>query len=216
MNRIHYAKAIDDFNVKLLKMSVAVEEALKKSITALERQDSGMAEEVIQDDTKINIMEMELFDTVTTLMATEQPVAGDLRHLIGAVRIVTDLERAGDYAVHIAKGVVRLQDMDYIKPLSILPNMADTAILMLRQAIEAFMDKNVIMARETAALDKDIDKGLKKIFKKMLPRMKEDPDELDQALELVFLGRYLERLGDHVVNICEWVIYTDSGEHVEL
>ncbi|MBI9104832.1 MAG: phosphate signaling complex protein PhoU [Spirochaetales bacterium] len=216
MNRIHYANAIADLNVNLLKMSVTVEEALNKSISALRDQNPGLAEEVIRDDDKINDMEMELFDTVTTLMATEQPVAGDLRHLIGAIRIITDLERAGDYAVHIAKGVIRLQDVKYLKPLTILPEMAETATLMLKQAIEAFMNRDVVVAKETAKLDNEIDNGLKKIFKKLLPRMKENPDDVDQALELVFLGRYLERLGDHVVNICEWVIYTGTGDHVEL
>ena len=216
MNRIHFTNAMSDCNDKLLKMGVVVEETLKTAIRALTDQDEETAERIIRDDTVINGLETELFDTVTTLLATEQPVAGDLRHLIGAVRIITDLERAGDYAVHIAKTTIRLKGEKYLRPLTVLPRMAETAISMLAQSIEAFMHKDVKKARETAEMDEVIDKGLEEMFSTLLPHMKAYPEDVSQAMELLFLARFLERLGDHVVNICEWVVYTNTGEHVEL
>lgn len=208
---------MNELNEQILMMGIYVEEALKKAIDALKEQNVELADEVIKEDARINELEIELFDKVGILLATEQPVATDLRHLTGAIRIITDLERAGDYAVHIAEGAKRMSNEVYLTPLQQIPAAADGARQMLRDALTAFVNSDVELAREVAARDDNIDKLHKKLLKKMLKYMNKDSEaDIDQATNLIFLARFLERLGDHITNICEWVVYTKTGEHVEL
>ncbi len=215
--RLHFSNEMTNLNDQILLMGTYVEEALKKSIEALKNQDEALAEQVINEDDKINIMETALFDRVSIILATEQPVATDLRHLTGAIKIITDLERAGDYAVHIAKGAKRLSKEDYIAPIQQIPEAGETARGMLRDALTAFVNMDEELARDVAARDDALDKNHKKLLKKMLKYMnKEDEANIEQATNLIFLARFLERLGDHVTNICEWVVYTKTGQHVEL
>lgn len=216
-SRIHFTNTMKELNEQILKMGVYVEEALEKSIEALKNQDEDLAKTVISEDDRINEMELLLFDKVSILFATEQPVASDLRHLTGAIRIISDLERAGDYAVHIAKGAKRLSDEKYLSSLSLIPEAAQTAKQMLRDALTAFVNNDEELAREVAERDEILDKLHKKLLKKMLKYMDKDVEaDVDQATNLIFLARFLERLGDHVTNVCEWVIYAKTGEHVEL
>lgn len=215
--RLHFSNEMTNLNDQILLMGTYVEEALKKSIEALKNQDEALADQVINEDDKINIMETALFDRVSIILATEQPVATDLRHLTGAIKIITDLERAGDYAVHIAKGAKRLAGEDYIAPIQQIPEAGETARGMLRDALTAFVNMDEDLARDVAARDDALDKNHKKLLKKMLKYMnKEDEANIEQATNLIFLARFLERLGDHVTNICEWVVYTKTGQHVEL
>ncbi len=208
---------MNELNEQILKMGIYVEEAIKKAIDALKEQNVELAEEVVAEDDRINEMEIKLFDTVSIILATEQPVATDLRHLTGAIRIITDLERAGDYAVHIAEGAIRLAGETYIAPLQQIPDAADTARQMLKDALTAFVNYDVQLAEEVATRDDILDKNHKKLLKKMLKYMnKDDEADIEQATNLIFLARFIERLGDHITNICEWVIYSKTGKHVEL
>ena len=216
-SRIHFSNVMNELNEQILMMGVYVEEALKKAIDSLKDQDPDLADEVIGEDCRINNMELELFDKVAIILATEQPVATDLRHLTGAIRIITDLERAGDYAVHIAEGAKRMAGETYLTPLERIPEAGDEARQMLRDALTAFVNNDVELAREVAERDDILDKLHKKLLKKMLKYMnKDDEADTEQATNLIFLARFLERLGDHITNICEWVIYSKTGEHVEL
>ena len=206
-----------ELNEQILMMGVYVEEAMKKAVDALRDQNEELAQEVVDEDERINNLELELFDKVAIILATEQPVASDLRHLTGAIRIITDLERAGDYAVHIAEGAQRLANEKYLTPLQQIPEAGDAARQMLRDALTAFVNNDVELAREVASRDDVLDKLQRKLLKKMLKYMnKEDDADTNQATNIVFLARFLERLGDHVTNICEWVIYAKTGKHVEL
>lgn len=216
-SRIHFSNTMTELNEQILKMGVYVEEALKKATDALRDQNIELADKVIEEDERINGMELMLFDKVAIVLATEQPVASDLRHLTGAIRIITDLERAGDYAVHIAEGAKRLAGETYITPLQQIPEAADTARQMLRDALTAFVNNDEELARSVAEKDEVLDKLHKKLLKKMLKYMNRDSDaDIDQATNLIFLARFLERLGDHITNVCEWVIYSKTGEHAEL
>jgi phosphate transport system protein len=208
---------MSDLNEQILRMGVYVEEALKIAIEALRAQDTELADKVISDDSRINDLEIELFDKVAIILATEQPVATDLRYLTGAIRIITDLERAGDYAVHIAEGAKRLSGEVYLTPLQQIPEAAVVARQMLKDALTAFVNGDEELAREVAGRDEVLDKLHRKLLKKMLKYMNKDSEaDIDQATNLIFLARFLERLGDHVTNICEWVVYTKTGQHVEL
>ncbi|MDC7225753.1 MAG: phosphate signaling complex protein PhoU [Spirochaetales bacterium] len=216
-SRIHFSNMMKELNEQILKMGIYVEEAMKKAVAALRDQNIELAEEVIKEDDRINEFELELFDKVSILLATEQPVATDLRHLTGAIRIISDLERAGDYAVHIAKGAKRLAGETYITPLQQIPEAADMARQMLKDALTAFVNSDEELAREVASRDDVLDKLHKKLIKKMLKYMNKDSEaEIEQAANLMFLARYLERLGDHITNVCEWVIYSKTGKHPEL
>ena len=206
-----------ELNEQILKMGIYVEEAIKKAVDALRDQNSELAEEVISEDNRINDMELELFDKVSIILATEQPVATDLRHLTSAIRIISDLERAGDYAVHIAKGAIRLSGEHYITQIQQIPEAAGIARQMLKDALTAFVNYDLELARDVASRDDLLDKLHKKLLKKMLKYMNKDNEaDIDQATNLIFLARFLERLGDHITNVCEWVIYSKTGEHVEL
>ena len=216
-SRIHFSNEMINLNEQILKMGIYVEEAIKKSIDALRDQNEDLAKEVVEEDYRINELELELFDKVAIILATEQPVASDLRHLTGAIRIITDLERAGDYAVHIAEGAIRLADEKYLTPIQQIPEAGDAARQMLRDALTAFVNNDTDLARDVAERDDILDKLQRKLLKKMLKYMhKEDDADTDQATNIVFLARFLERMGDHITNICEWVIYAKTGEHVEL
>ena len=216
-SRIHFSNTMIELNEQILKMGVYVEEAIKKAIDALKDQNTDLADNVINEDERINNLELELFDRVSIILATEQPVATDLRHLTGAIRIISDLERAGDYAVHIAQGAKRLANETYITPLSQIPEAADVARQMLKDALTAFVNCDIELAKEVASRDDILDKLHKKLLKKMLKYMNKDSEaDIDQATNLIFLARFLERLGDHITNVCEWVVYSKTGEHVEL
>jgi len=215
--RLHFSKMMNDLNEQILIMGVYVEEALKKAIDALNQQNIQLADEVIKEDDRINSLEIELFDKVAIILATEQPVASDLRHLTGAIRIITDLERAGDYAVHIAEGAKRLAGETYLTSLQQIPAAADDARQMLRDALTAFVNSDEELAREVAAHDDVLDKLHKQLLKKMLKYMRKDIEaDIDQATNIISIARFLERLGDHITNICEWVVYCKTGRHVEL
>ena len=215
--RKHFSNTMIELNEQILKMGIYVEEAIKKAVDALRDQNSELAEEVISEDNRINDMELELFDKVSIILATEQPVATDLRHLTSAIRIISDLERAGDYAVHIAKGAIRLSGEHYITQIQQIPEAAGIARQMLKDALTAFVNYDLELARDVASRDDLLDKLHKKLLKKMLKYMNKDNEaDIDQATNLIFLARFLERLGDHITNVCEWVIYSKTGEHVEL
>ncbi|MDC7126638.1 MAG: phosphate signaling complex protein PhoU [Spirochaetales bacterium] len=216
-SRVHFTKEMTELNEEILRMGILVEEAIKKSIDALRDQNEILAQEVIKEDDRINELELELFDKISILLATEQPVATDLRQLTGAIRIVSDLERAGDYAVHIAEGALRLSEEKYITQLKQIPETAAIARQMLKDALTAFVNNDTELAREVASRDEILDKSHKKLLKKMLKYMNKDDDaDVDQATNLIFLARFIERLGDHITNVCEWVIYTKTGKHIEL
>lgn len=214
--RKHFMEQLKDINQEILQMGTLVEESITKAVEALKNQDCALAEQVITEDEPINQMEIDLCDKCAVAIATEQPVATDLRQLIGAIRIVTDLERIGDFASHIAKMTIRMSEEKYLKPLIDIPRMAEIARSMLHDSITAFLEGNVDLAYEIAERDDRIDEINSQIFRELLTYMMQDPHTIQQATNLLLLSRSLERLGDHVTNICEWVIFTYTGEHKDL
>ena len=214
--RKRYTENLAAINREVLKMGTLVEEAIRKSMQALREKDLELAKRVIDEDKVINQMELSIQDDCIALIATEQPVAGDLRGLITIIKIVTQLERMGDHAVHVAKGVLRLAGETYMKKLLDLPRMADCAIRMIHEVLTAFMNNDQQRALEVAEMDDEIDELHNQVMRECLTFMMQDPKYIPQATAFLFISRFLERLGDHVTNISEWICYNITGKHREL
>ena len=171
---------------------------------------------MIDGDDRLDDMELTIEDICAKLIAREQPVATDLRTILTALKIITDLERMADHAVDIAKIAIRLKDEIYIKPLIDLPRMADIAIQMVKDSLEAYVDHDAEKAEEITRRDDVVDGINRQIFRELLTYMMENQKNITQATNFLFVSKYLERIGDHATNVCEWVIYAATGERKEL
>ena len=201
---------------EILRMGVMVEEALRRAVESLVRKDGKLAQAVVVGDAAINRREQEIEDRCIVLIAREQPVATDLRKLVTSLKLVTQLERMGDHALHVAKGTLRLLPEAYMKPLIDIPRMAEIGIGMIRDALTAFLDNDAERAREVAQRDQQIDELHNQVMREVFTYMMENTSFISQSISLLFISRFLERIGDHVTNICEWVVYSATGERVEL
>ncbi len=214
--RQHYSQALKQIDTDIVTMGTLVEEAIQKSMTCLQNKDVELAERIIADDEKINRLETQIEDACTQIIAQEQPVASDLRKVITSLKLVTQIERMGDHAVHIAKAVKKLAGEEYMKPIVSIPIMADIATHMLHEVLTAFVENDAEMAIEIAKRDDKIDELHNGVMREVLTYMMQDPKNIGQSIHFIFISRYLERFGDHVTNISEWVVYNSTGKHVEL
>jgi phosphate transport system protein len=211
-----FAEELSALHQEILRMGVMVEEALRRAVESLVRKDGELARAVVAGDAAINRMEQEIEERCVVLIAREQPVATDLRKLVTSLKIVTQLERMGDHALHVAKGTLRLLPETYMKPLIDIPRMAELGIGMIRDVLTAFLDNDAERAREVAQRDQQIDELHTQVMREVFTYMMENTSFISQSISLLFISRFLERVGDHVTNICEWVVYSATGERVEL
>lgn len=216
MVRQSFDKELDNLHHDLIRMGGKVEEQIDKCIIALTKQDDSLAQKVIDDDDIVDSMETDIEEKCVKLIARQQPLAIDLRKIFTAIKIVTDLERIADYAVDIARITIRLKEEIYIKPLIDIPRMADIVQSMIKYSLDAYVNLDVKLAEETCEKDDEIDAIYKQVFRELLILMIEDPRTINQATQFLFICRYLERIGDHVTNICEWIVYLMTGEHKDL
>lgn len=202
--------------IKLLNdMSKQVERILEGCMQSLTSLDRTQAEFWIAEDQLVNDFERRVDDECVRLIATQQPVAKDLRKIVSAMKISTDLERMADLAVDIAK-VVRRIEGPLCKPLIDIPLMARKAQEMIRQGLEAYSKEDMELAHDLAMQDDEVDHMYKRIVMDLLVIMAEKPEVLDQGMHLIFVGRYLERIADHATNIGENVIYIATAERQDL
>jgi len=202
--------------IELLKQTgEEVERILKGCMQTLISLDRAQAEFWIAEDQKINDFERQVDDECVRLIATQQPVAKDLRKIISAMKISTDLERMGDLAIDIAK-IVRRIEGPLIKPLVDIPLMAEQALGMMKQGLEAYASENMELANDLAVQDDQVDHMYKRVLRDLLVLMMENPENLDQGMYLSFVGRYLERFADHATNIGENVIYIATAGRQDL
>jgi phosphate transport system protein len=214
--RAGFHQAMDALKQEILAMGVRVEDALRKAIAGLVKQDMVVAGQVIADDEKINTLETQIEDRCIALIATEQPVALDLRRIVTGMKIVTQLERMGDHARHIAKATVRLAGQSYMKPLVDIPRMGELCASMVHDVLTAFVENDAERARLVARTDTEVDVLHKQVVRDVLAFMMGQPHNVSQGLELVFVSRFIERTADHVTNIAEWIVYCETGKHAEL
>jgi phosphate transport system protein len=214
--RTHLDRDLRLMQDDLLRMAGLLDQAIARSLTALAQRDMALARQIITDDARLNALRFQIEEACLTVIATQQPAAGDLRTIVAAMSIVSDLERMADHAAGIAKTVLRMGDEPLLKPLIDLPRMAEECRQMLRRALDAYVARDADLAREVAAQDDVIDNLYTQIFRELLSYMIEDPRTISRALYLLFSAHNLERIGDRVVNIAERVIFMASGEMKEL
>lgn len=215
-NRAKLSEELGTVYQQVLKMGTFVEEALQKAINALVHRDNALAKAVIDNDLQIDNYQSQIEDICTKIIATEQPVASDLRNLVTVIKIVSDLERIGDHARHLARSLdsVEQDTMDALLPD--IEGMTNIGIDMVHKSLTAFSTFDKALAQSVAKLDDQLDHQHKELYTKIIELMKEDPEKIEQGSTLLFLNRFLERLGDHVTNICEWIVYANTGSHTEL
>ncbi|AWX54865.1 MULTISPECIES: phosphate signaling complex protein PhoU [Brevibacillus] len=216
MSRHAFEEQQDVLHRKLMTMGTLVEEAIHKSIKSLVERDAQLAEQVIASDPVINELEQEIQSDCFRLIALQQPVGGDLRRLGTMLKLVTDLERMGDHAVSIAKTTRRLMADPYVKPLIDIPMMADHVKAMVRDCLNAYIARNKEAAEEIAARDDIVDKLYSTIFHDLIELMTKNSQAISQGTHLLLVAQYLERIADHVTNICEWIIYMSTGKMTDL
>lgn len=196
-------------------MGEEVEKILKGCIDALKTLDREKAEYWIAEDLKVNDFERRVDDECVRLIATQQPVAKDLRKVVSAMKISTDLERMADLAIDIAK-VVRRIEGPLLKPLVDIPRMAELALNMMRQGLEAYSKEDMDLAHGLAEQDDEVDHLYNQVVRELLTLMTANPENLNQGMYLSFVGRYIERIADHATNIGENVVYIATADRKDL
>ena len=214
--RHNYDYELQGVRNDILQMGQLVITAIERSIQALVDLDMELACQVIQGDDAIDELELLLEERCVVLIARQQPLAKDLRILSTGLKISTDLERIGDHAFDIAKIAKRLGEggNGHIKPLLDIPRMAGLATQMLRDALTAYVNMDVELADKVCQADDEVDALYNQLFRELLTYMLADPAVINDATQLIFVARYLERVADHTTNIAEWVIYLQTGQRL--
>jgi phosphate transport system protein len=210
----HFQEELEQLKTRLLEMGGLAEERVRLSVRGLVDRDHEVIEQVIAGDEAVNRLHIEIDNRCFTLLALYQPMAADLRTIVAAVKINTDLERVGDLAVNIAEAGRRYVSHVPIKTLIDLPQMASIAQAMLRDALDAFVNRDLALAQHVLNEDDRLD-GLKtQVFRELLTYMLADPSTIEPALDLILVSRHLERIGDHATNVAEDVIFIVSARDV--
>ena len=214
MIRQGFDQELESLRQELVHMGQIVQDAIKNAVDALARRDKALAQQVMDGDDLIDSMQVEIEDRCISLIARQQPVATDLRILGTGLKITTDLERIGDHAFDIAKIVLLIGDEPLIKPLVDIPRMAVMAQSMLEDSLQAYLKLDIQLAEKVCRDDDLVDQLYHQVFRELLTYMLEDPKKINQATQLIFVARYLERIADHSTNVAEWVIYLVTGERL--
>ncbi|RKY19824.1 MAG: phosphate transport system regulatory protein PhoU [Planctomycetota bacterium] len=214
MSASHLHREIEKLKRGLLILAARVEEALRRAVRAVEKRNAALAREVILDDPRIDVMEVELEEECLKALALHQPVAGDLRFVVAVLKINNDLERIGDLAVNIAENACALADAPRAAVSFELGAMARKALALVRMSIESLVERDAALARKVLAGDDEVDDMNRRIFAAAREAMKRDPSSLDVFVRFLSVSRHLERVADHATNIAEDVIYLLEGEIV--
>ncbi len=205
---------LSDLKVQILKMGSLVEEAIVRSIKSLVERNSALAHQVIEDDVRINSYDVKIDEECIRLIALRQPTAGDLRFVTTAMKITTDLERMGDYAVDICERALELNEEPQLKPYIDIPRMAEIAEGMVHDALQAFLGKNTALAYEVVNRDDEVDQLTVQIFNELLLFMIKDSSTITRAIKISYISKYLERIADHATNVAEMVVYMIEGKMI--
>lgn len=197
---------------KLLRMGSLVEDAIKNSIHALVERDNALAQKVIDNDRLVNTLDVEIDEESIRLIALRQPKATDLRFITMAMKITTDLERMGDFAVNIAERAIELNEEPVLKPYIDIPKMREIAESMIRDALNAFVKKDKHLALDVIMRDDQVDDLKRDVLQELALYMAKDPATVSRAMKVSFVAQYLERVADHATNIAEMVIYLVEGK----
>jgi phosphate transport system protein len=210
----HFEEELEQLKTRLLEMGGLAEEEVRLAIQGLVERDSALIDRVLAGDEPLNALHIEIDNRCFTLFALYQPMAADLRAIVAAVKINTDLERVGDLAVNIAEAARRYTTHPPVKRLIDIPRMAKIAQAMLRDALDAFVRRDMALAQRVLDEDDTLDELKTQIFRELLTYMLQDPSTIEPALDLILVSRHLERIGDHATNIAEDVIFIVSARDV--
>jgi phosphate transport system protein len=210
----HFQEELDVLKSRLLEMGGLAEQRVRRAVQGLAEREHELIESVLIGDEPINALQLEVDDRCLKLLALHQPMATDLRAVMAAVKINTDLERVGDLAVNIAEAAKRYAMHPPVKKLIDIPKMADLAQAMLRDALDSYVKRDTALARQVLHQDDSLDALKTQIFRELLSFMLKDPSTIEAALDLILVSRHLERIGDHATNIAEDVIFMVSARDV--
>ena len=214
--RTTFHKKLREIQDEVLVMGSMVGKAITSSVKALKERDLDLAHQIISDDLKVNQKRFEIEEKCVELIATQQPMASDLRIIIAILNITTEIERIGDYAMGIARIVLMIGDEPPLKPLIDIPRMTEKMTAMLHRSLDAFVKHDADSAREIATEDDDVDNLYDQVFRELLTFMAEDPRTITRATRLIWVAHNLERSADRVTNICERVVYMVTGKMEEI
>ena len=211
--RNRFDEQLSLLNHELLEMGALIERAIRSATDALVKQDVEAALQAIAADKEVDQAERDIESLCLKLLLQQQPVARDLRLISSALKMITDMERIGDQASDIAELVIYLSKEPYIKELTHLPQMAENAIRMVTGALDAYVRKDVVLAQEVMGMDDAIDALFVTVKDELIALIRHDAAAGSQAIDLMMIAKYYERIGDHAQNIAEWVEYALTGRH---
>jgi phosphate transport system protein len=213
----HTIKAFDEdldrLRALISEMGGLAEHAIRESMRCLVNHDLDGAAKIVEEDKKLDALEIETEKRAVQLIALRAPMAADLRDVVAAMKISSVVERIGDYAKNIAKRVPLLADRD-IEPISLMPEMAKIATQMVHDVLNAFVERDAETALKVIERDKAVDDFYNSIFRTLLTYMMENPNNIGQSAHLLFIAKNVERVGDHATNIAEMVYYAATGQHI--
>lgn len=213
MMRVQFNAQMETLNNELIKMGELIEKAIEMAVTALVKQDTDLAQQAIDFDEVVDNQEREIESLCMKLLLRQQPVAKDLRLISSALKMITDMERIGDHASDISEITLLLSKESYIKNLEHIQQMAKETTVMVVKSIDAFVGKNMERAKEVIASDDVVDDLFNTIKKDLIDLIADNPQNGEQAADLLMVAKYFERIGDHATNIAEWVIFSITGYH---
>ncbi|NMA55422.1 MAG: phosphate signaling complex protein PhoU [Firmicutes bacterium] len=214
--RTTFSQELRELDDQILIMGKEAESMLENALIALAEQNLDLAHETINHDDIVDDMRFSIEKKCIELIATQHPKAKDLRRIFAAIAIASDVERVADYSVDIAKIVRRLPDKPFFKPLIDIPKMERAVAKMLREGLEGFVSRDLDLIKKVLLSDDEIDALYEMLHDELVDFMKRDPSTIDQAVQLLFVSRYLERIADHITNIGERVFYVETGQVIKM
>ena len=210
----HFQEELEQLKARLLEMGGLAEDRVRSAVEGLVERETAVVDRVLTGDVPINQLHIEIDSRCFKLLALHQPMAVDLRAIVSAVKINTDLERVGDLAINIAEAVRRYMRHAPVKELIDIPRMAGIAQSMLRDALDAYVRRDIALAQSVLNQDDELDALKTHVFRDLLTCMLQDPATIEPALDLILISRHLERIGDHATNVAEDVIFMVSARDV--
>ena len=208
----HFEEEFDRIKSKILMMGSLVEEQIRNALTALVERDEALAQQVIENDHKVNTFDVEIDEMALDALVRYQPVARDLRFVTTAMKISTELERMSDLAENICERAIELNEEPQLKPYIDIPHMAERARIMVKESLDAFVKMDSALARKVIQDDDFVDNLTEQLFRELLSFMMENPKTISRAIRLSFIAKYIERLADHATNVAELVVYLVEGK----
>lgn len=211
--RSKFDQELERLNEELIEMGNLIESRIEAAVSALVNQDVELATRVANGDKEVNDKEREIEDLCLKLILQQQPVAKDLRLISSALKMITDMERIGDQAADISELTIRMANEKYFKELIDIPQMAEATIYMVRESINAFVNRDVDKAAEIIYYDDKVDKLFDMVKNELIEYIRDQKYSSEQSVDFILIAKYFERIGDHAQNIAEWVYYAITGEH---